>query len=99
MNLFFLRGIYNIVDDEPAPRSEVFAFARKLINQRWPGRVENQPMSPVTSSATEDEDITLIKDRVGGTGEEKRVLNTRMKKELGVNLIHPTYRSGLSQHC
>ncbi|XP_051115513.1 uncharacterized protein LOC127240731 isoform X2 [Andrographis paniculata] len=53
--------IYNIVDDDPAPRAEVFEYAKKL------------------------------KTAMG----EKRVSNARMKKELGVNLLHPSYRSGL----
>jgi len=29
-------------------------------------------------------------------GENKRVLNTRIKDELGVRLAYPTYREGLA---
>ncbi|KAK1324836.1 hypothetical protein QJS10_CPA01g01230 [Acorus calamus] len=37
-NIQSSRKIYNIVDDNPAPRDEVFAFARASIEARWPGQ-------------------------------------------------------------
>ncbi|KAI3881154.1 hypothetical protein MKW92_040753 [Papaver armeniacum] len=61
------RRIYNVVDDLPTPRAEVFAFARIWI-----------------SKAT---------SRSG----EKRVSNDRIKKELEVKLLHPSYKSGLEE--
>lgn len=78
--------IYNIVDDEPAPRTEVFSFAWNLIQEKWPGLLK-QVTSPDTAES-------LIPERSSTRG-EKRVSNARMKKELGVKLLHPNYRSGL----
>ncbi|KAM7516614.1 hypothetical protein LguiA_006197 [Lonicera macranthoides] len=75
--------IYNIVDDDPAPRAEVFEYARNLVEKKWPPRQVKQAEKAETF-------IPMV--NLGG---EKRVSNTRMKKELGVSLIHPSYRSGL----
>ncbi|KAI3462812.1 hypothetical protein Pfo_019475 [Paulownia fortunei] len=77
--------IYNIVDDDPAPREEVFGLAQKLVEGRFPGRGK-QYISPERA-----ESLVMEKSSRG----EKRVSNARMKKELGVKLLHPTYRSGL----
>lgn len=80
MSIRCARKIYNVVDDDPAPRAEVFAFARSLIEGRYP-------------------DLTT--DSAGSNGQdriiaaEKRVSNARLKQELGVRLLHPSYRSGL----
>lgn len=80
-NSFFastlFRKIYNIVDDDPAPRAQVFAFARDLIEKKWPNHIKESVFPGSARQA------------------EKRVSNARMKKELGVTLLHPTYRSGL----
>ncbi|XP_038715929.1 protein YeeZ [Tripterygium wilfordii] len=73
--------IYNIVDDDPAPREEVFAYASKLVGKKWPAQIQQN-----TSGRAE-----LLTQKHG----EKRVSNARMKKELGVRLLHPSYRSGL----
>ncbi|XP_058088073.1 uncharacterized protein LOC131235017 isoform X2 [Magnolia sinica] len=78
-------GIYNVVDDDPAPRAEVFAFARALIEKRWPGQIKESP--------TPDNVDSIIRKK--NTRGEKRVSNNRVKKELGVTLLHPTYHSGL----
>ena len=82
---FHSRKIFNVVDDDPAPRAEVFAFARSLIEMRHPDLITE---SPDVNSAESD-----IQERI--LPAEKRVSNARMKKELGVKLLHPTYRSGL----
>ncbi|OEL30567.1 hypothetical protein BAE44_0008416 [Dichanthelium oligosanthes] len=77
--------IFNVVDDDPAPRAEVFAFARSLIEMRYPDLIaESADVSPGESDSQE---------RIMPA--EKRVSNARLKKELGVKLLHPTYRSGL----
>ncbi|KAL0424563.1 UNVERIFIED_CONTAM: hypothetical protein Sradi_0991100 [Sesamum radiatum] len=80
------RKIYNIVDDDPAPRTEVFELAQKLIEGKFPGSHGKQYKSPERA-----ESLVTEKAPRG----EKRVSNSRMKKELSVKLIHPTYRSGL----
>ncbi|GAA0172952.1 epimerase/racemase [Lithospermum erythrorhizon] len=80
----FQGGTYNLVDDNPAPRSEVFEFAQSLVRKKWPGLKEQMAI-------VEEADLVAVE----GPRAEKRVSNTRMKKELGVRLIHPSYISGL----
>ncbi|PKI35172.1 hypothetical protein CRG98_044447 [Punica granatum] len=76
--------IYNIVDDDPAPREEVFEFAHMLVEKKWPGHFKDDPSPETTGSIA-----------IGAsTRGEKRVSNARMKGELGVRLIHPSYKSG-----
>ncbi|KAL8038457.1 hypothetical protein ABFX02_11G108300 [Erythranthe guttata] len=77
--------VYNIVDDDPAPREEVFELAQKLVEQKFPGHIK-QNTSPEKS-----EKLPPEKSSRG----EKRVSNALLKKELGVKLLHPSYRSGL----
>ncbi|CAH9102181.1 unnamed protein product [Cuscuta epithymum] len=75
--------VYNIVDDDPASRKEVLRFAQSLVEKKWPDRVIKQ-CNPNGDS--------LDKGAYRG---EKRVSNARMKEELGVKLLYPTYKSGL----
>lgn len=77
------------MDDDPAPRSEVFSFARELINEKWPSCIK-EVVSPATNEYFIDE---------GSLKGAKRVVNERMKIELGVRLLHPSYRSGLQSIC
>ncbi|KAJ4840110.1 hypothetical protein Tsubulata_035320 [Turnera subulata] len=77
--------IYNIVDDEPAPREEVFAYAKELVDKKWPGHIKQ-------FSSSENVVPSIQKVRSGG---EKRVSNERMKRELGVRLCYPSYTAGL----
>uniref|UniRef100_A0A0V0HYG8 Putative dTDP-D-glucose 4,6-dehydratase-like n=1 Tax=Solanum chacoense TaxID=4108 RepID=A0A0V0HYG8_SOLCH len=77
--------IYNVVDDDPAPREQVFKFARNLVEEKWPGHI-----SPNNSS---EEAKFLIP--LGASRGEKRVSNKRIKTELEVRLLYPTYESGL----
>ncbi|KAJ6336210.1 hypothetical protein OIU78_012745 [Salix suchowensis] len=79
------RGIYNIVDDDPAPREEVFTYAEDLIKKKWPGGTKCSSNSASAASPTKKDD----------SRGDKRVSNMRMKRELGVRLLHPSYRSGL----
>lgn len=85
MYLCFFRKVYNIVDDDPAPREEVFAYAQNLIEKKWPGQITRIPK--------QEESLATVKKK--GFAAEKRVSNARMKKELGVRLLHPSYRTGL----
>uniref|UniRef100_A0A0E0JGN8 NAD-dependent epimerase/dehydratase domain-containing protein n=1 Tax=Oryza punctata TaxID=4537 RepID=A0A0E0JGN8_ORYPU len=80
MSIRSARRIYNVVDDDPAPRSEVFAFARSLVERKHPGLIM-------------DSVVPATQDRI--VAAEKRVCNARLKEELGVRLLHPTYKSGL----
>ena len=73
---------YNICDDEPAPPQDVTAYAGGLLN------VPVDPLMPF-----EDADLSPMARSF--YSESKRVRNNRMKNELGVVLLYPTYREGL----
>ncbi|CAD6232150.1 unnamed protein product [Miscanthus lutarioriparius] len=85
MSIRCARKIFNVVDDDPAPRAEVFAFARSLIQGRYLDLITET--IDAKSTGLDYQEIIVPA--------EKRVSNARMKQELGVNLLHPTYRSGL----
>jgi nucleoside-diphosphate-sugar epimerase len=75
-------AIYNLCDDDPAPPQDVIAYAAELLGL---------PVPPAI--AFEDADLTPMARSF--YAESKRVRNDRIKDELGVRLIHPTYRDGL----
>ncbi|MBA0659663.1 hypothetical protein Goklo_011774 [Gossypium klotzschianum] len=79
------RRIYNIVDDDPASRKEVFAYALDLVEKKWPSLVKE-----ITSH--ERAEPFVQKTTLKG---EKRVSNAHMKNELAVQLLYPSYKSGL----
>lgn len=74
---------YNLCDDDPAPPQEVIAHAAKLLGL---------PVPPAI--AFEDADMTPMARSF--YAENKRVRNNRIKDELGVKLLFPTYRDGLA---
>lgn len=76
-------GIFNICDDEPAPPQDVVDYAAKLMGVPAPPAIdfESADLTPMARSFY---------------GENKRVLNRRLKEELGVALAYPTYREGLA---
>jgi nucleoside-diphosphate-sugar epimerase len=73
---------YNVCDDDPAPSSDVIAFAAALLNLPPPPEIpfEQAELSPMARSFYDD---------------NKRVINSRIKRELGVALHYPSYRVGL----
>lgn len=73
---------YNLCDDDPAPPSDVIAFAAALLNLPPPPEVPfgQADLSPMARSFYDD---------------NKRVSNSRIKRELGVALQYPSYRVGL----
>ena len=74
--------IYNVADDEPAPPQDVLLYAAQLIGAPPPPEIpfDRAELSPMARSFYED---------------NKRVHNTKIKRELGVVLRYPTYREGL----
>lgn len=74
--------IFNVADDEPAPPQDVLAYAAELLGAPKPPHIpfEEAALSPMARSFYED---------------NKRVHNTKIKRELGVVLHFPTYREGL----
>jgi nucleoside-diphosphate-sugar epimerase len=75
-------AIYNLCDDDPAPPQDVIAYAAELLGLPLPPEVdfEEAVMSPMARSFY---------------AESKKVSNARIKRELGVQLLYPDYRSGL----
>jgi nucleoside-diphosphate-sugar epimerase len=75
-----VRGPVNIADDDPAPIGEVAdELARRL----------GKPAPPRVDPASVDPDIA------GMLTADRRILNTRMKSELGVVLRYPSWRDAI----
>ena len=74
--------LYNVTDDMPAPPQDVIAYAAECLSVRPPPAVDfaTADLSPMARSFY---------------GENKRVSNTRMRDDLGVELAYPTYREGI----
>ncbi len=73
---------YNLCDDEAAPPQEVVAYACTLLGREPP------PLVPFEGAQLSDMARSFYRDN-------KRVSNARIKDELGVKLVYPTYREGL----
>lgn len=73
---------YNVCDNDPAPPQDVIAYAAELLGLPVPPEVpfEEAEMSPMARSFY---------------AESKKVDNRRIREELGVELKHPDYRTGL----
>ena len=78
--------IYNVCDNEAASPADVTAYACKLFGVPAPTpipyEVAAKNMSPMALSFWQD---------------NRRIDNTRIKLELGVQLNYPTYRDGLKE--
>lgn len=74
---------YNVCDDEPAPPEDVLSYAAALLGLPDPPAIpfDQADLSPMARSFY---------------GESKRVRNKRIKTELGVELLYPSYREGLA---
>lgn len=75
-------GVYNLCDDEPAPNSDVIAYAAALLGMPPPPEVRL-------------EEARLPPAAMRFYAESKRVSNARAKAELGWRPRYPTYREGL----
>jgi nucleoside-diphosphate-sugar epimerase len=75
-------AVYNLCDDNPAPPDEVIAYAAELLG------VPTPPEIPFESAELSEMARSFYADN-------KRVSNDRIKRELGVTLLYPDYRSGL----
>jgi len=75
-------SIYNVCDGNAAPPEDVLAFAAQLLGMPVPEAedFDTAEMTPMARSFY---------------GESKRVHNTKIKDELGVELLYPDYQSGL----
>lgn len=75
---------YNVCDDDPAPPQDVIAYACALLGKEPP------PETPYAVAAAGMSEMAR-----SFYADSKRVSNTRIKTELGVNLAYPDYRTGL----
>jgi len=75
--------IYNVCDDLPAPSHEVIEYAATLLGVPVPERIDfaQAPLSEMAREFYEN---------------SRRVRNTKIKEELKINLLYPTYRDGLN---
>ena len=75
-------AIYNVCDDEAAAPADVVAFAADLLDMPPPPlvRLEDADMSEMGKSFYND---------------NKRVRNSKIKKDLGISFAYPSYREGL----
>lgn len=73
-------GIYNLADDRPASGNAVTEFACDLLGLPHPPRVPVTSLSPAAQ---------------GFYTANRRVAATKMRRDLGVRLRYPDYRSGL----
>lgn len=75
--------IYNVCDNDAAPPEDVLAHAAELLGLPVPPAedFETADMTPMARSFY---------------AESKRVRNDRIKEELGVKLLYPTYQDGLA---
>jgi len=75
-------AVYNLCDDEPAPNSEVIAYAAELLGMVPP------PEIPLADAGLSPQALRFY-------AESKRVSNALAKAELGWRPTYPSYRDGL----
>ena len=76
-------AVYNVCDDDPAAPADVIAFASGLLG------VPPPPAVPIEKAELSEMAQSFYADN-------KRVSNRRIKEELGVSLLYPSYRDGLA---
>ncbi|MGN6308688.1 MAG: SDR family oxidoreductase [Xanthobacteraceae bacterium] len=75
-------GIWNVCDDEPAPPQDVVTFAASLMGIAPPPEIDFA-----------EADLSNMARSFYATN--NRISNTRLKRDLNVDLAYPTYRDGL----
>lgn len=74
--------LYNVADDHPGPPQDVVVYAAKLLG-----------VAPPPEISFEEADLSEMARSF--YAERKRVRNDRIKTDLGVRLLYPSYREGL----
>ncbi|MGY4231499.1 nucleoside-diphosphate-sugar epimerase [Bradyrhizobium sp. USDA 4449] len=75
-------GTWNVCDDEPAPPQDVITYAAQLMG-----------VAPPAEEAFATAEMSAMARSFYASS--ARVSNARLKRELGVALVYPTYRHGL----
>ena len=76
-------GPYNVADDEPAPGEAVTAHAARLLG------IEPPPLTGLDAAGLSSMGRAFY-------GENRRVANVKMTRDLAVRLRYPDYRAGLA---
>lgn len=74
---------FSVCDDEPAPPADIVTYAAELLG------LEPPPIQDFETADLSDMARSFY-------SENKRIRNNRIKDELGVSLLYPSYREGLS---
>jgi len=77
-------GIFNVADDEPTPPGDPLAFAAQLLGRAPPPEMSFDAAAPSMTPMA----LSFWRDC-------RRVRNDKLKRELGVSLLYPSYREGL----
>ena len=81
-------GIFNVADDEPTPPGDPLVFAAQLLGREPPPEIASTTAAPSMSPMA----LSFWQDC-------RRVRNDKLKRELGVTLLYPTYREGYGAVC
>lgn len=87
-------GVYNVSDDEPATRAEVFEHARGLLRAGAAGPACRRQLEYMDGQAADS--AARSPSRRDRERASKRVSNGRLRLELLPHLHFPTYRDGLA---
>jgi nucleoside-diphosphate-sugar epimerase len=77
-------AIYNVCDDEAAAQADVVAYGCELLGL---------PLPPLVTFAEAAKEMSAM--ALSFWADNRRVDNSRIKRDLAVKLAHPDYRSGL----
>jgi nucleoside-diphosphate-sugar epimerase len=77
------RGLYNIVDDEPAATSEWLPYLADVLGAKTPRHVPEW----LGRLAAGEQVVSMMTEARGAA-------NAKAKRELGWTLVHPTWREG-----
>jgi nucleoside-diphosphate-sugar epimerase len=78
-------GIFNVVDDEPAPVSDWLPFVARLLGAKEPRRIPAWLARLVIG----EQGVAMMTEMRGSS-------NEKAKRELGWRLIYPSWREGFS---
>lgn len=80
------RGVFNVVDDDPAPVSEWLPYLAELVGARPPRRVPGWLMRALAGEMV-----------VGMMTQGRGFSNAKAKRELGWELRYPSWRQGFKE--
>jgi dTDP-4-dehydrorhamnose reductase len=78
-------GVFNVADDEPCAAADMIVYGAQLMG-----------MEPPPAMSFSDAAASMSPMARSFYAENKRVRNEKLKQELGVRLLYPNYRCGLS---